>query len=164
MTSNRKSIRMQKMYTLSLFYLSKLILIIQCWYFSVCSIYSFLQIPFTRIICTYLIVNYYFYYSYHFLLKAQHNMKLSSLPWNYYKTVFKMDMKVLPCICKVKEQRLEYFSFLFYNRVPVFYKQHLIHNLSSKGITNKGRKRKLNYIMRLFESFGYLSHLFSFVY
>ena len=72
------------------------------------------------------------------------------------KTVFKMDMKVLPCICEEKEQRLEYFSFLFYNRVLVFYKQHLIHNLSSKGITNKGRKRKLNYIMRLFESFGYL--------
>ena len=67
-----------------------------------------------------------------------------------------MDMKVLPCICKEKEQRLKYFSFLFYNRVLVFYKQHLIHNLSSKGITNKGRKRKLNYIMRLFESFGYL--------
>ena len=157
---------MQKMYTLSLCHLSKLILIIQCWYFSVCSIYSFLQIPFTRkiiSICTYLIVNYHFYYSYQFLGKAQHNMKFFSLPWNYYKTVNKMDMKVLPCICKVKEQRLEYF-FLFYNRVPVFYKQHLIHNLSSKGITNKGRKRKLNYIMRLFESFGYLSHLFSFVY
>lgn len=150
---------MQNMYTLSLCYLSKLILIIQCWYFSVCNIYSFLQI-----IRRYLIVHYHFYYSYQFLVKAQHDMKLSSLPWNYYKTVFKMDMKVLPCICKVKEQRLEYFSFLFYNRVPVFYKQHLIHNLSSKGITNKGRKRKLNYIMRLFESFGYLSHLFSFVY
>ena len=151
---------MQKMYTLSLCYLSKLILIIQCWYFSVHRMSHLWIIS----ICTYLIVNYYFYYSYQFLVKAQHNMKLSSFPWNYYKTVFKMDMKVLPCICKVKEQRLEYFSFLFYNRVPVFYKQHLIHNLSSKGITNKGRKRKLNYIMRLFESFGYLSHLFSFVY
>ena len=76
-----------------------------------------------------------------------------------------MDMKVLPCICKEKEQRLEYFSFLFYNELLVFYKQHLIHNLSSKGITNKGRKRKLNYIMRLFESFFFTcrTYLVSFI-